>query len=188
MIRHDPLECYTRHSLDEYPPKLAKLFRDIAKRPNEAIRQRRCILLHGPEGAGKSSLVGAMHKILAAKKRMVYWVSMRQFPDDYKKAKAVADELKCADGTIVVFDDIGKEPKNVRSYIGDIIDARAELDFGVDIFTTNMNYSEDPRECQVAEYYGTSIRSRILDMCLENVVFYDGPDLRGKSKRKRAGR
>lgn len=178
MIHNTPIQVYAKHVLKEFPAELRNLFGSFIKDPSKWYESRTCVFLWGPEGTGKSCLTGAVHQALAAQKRLVYWVDCSTWPDDYDESDELKKTLSSASARIVIWDDLGKEPKNTRGDVRDTIFARHKLAKGVDIFSSNLNLSTDRDECELTEKYGSSFRSRISGMCGDYIIKYLGVDRR----------
>lgn len=178
MIHNTPIRCYTKHKLDSFPAQIAELFQGLVDDPRAWYEDARAVLIWGPEGTGKSCITGAVHKGLSDDRRMVHWVDCSTWPDDYEESDDLKDTLSSRSCRIVIWDDLGKEPKNTRGDVRDTIFARHKMERRVDLFTTNLNLSPDRDECELTKEYGASLRSRLIGMCGDYVIKYEGVDRR----------
>lgn len=182
MIHQTPIKAYAKHRLEEFPKDLCVFFREFVENPSKWYEERKGVFIWGPEGTGKSSLVGALHKALADKKYMVHWVDCAAWPDDYEESDDMKKYLSQTSTRIVIWDDLGKEPANTKGDVVETLFARHKLDRGVDIFTANLNLSPDIDTCELAQKYGASLRSRIKGMCGDSIIQYLGVDRRMEAK------
>jgi DNA replication protein DnaC len=178
MIHHTPIGCYTKYGLDDFPVEVRDLFTTLVKFPNSWYERGKAVLIWGPEGTGKSCIMGAVHKGLADQRRLVHWVDCADWPDDYEESDDMKDQLSSRSCRIVIWDDLGKEPKNTRGDVRDTIFARHRMPHRVDLITTNLNLSPDRDTCELTQLYGASLRSRLIGMCGEYIIKYEGADRR----------
>lgn len=178
MIHHTPIARYCQWGLDSFPTELRNLFQCFLNNPRAWIRHRRSVLLWGPEGTGKSCIMGAVHQALAEQRRLVYWVDCAAWTDNYTESDEAAEDLSSSRTEIVLWDDLGKEPANTRGDVRDIIFARHKMARGVNILTTNLNLSSERDKCELTEKYGASLRSRLREMCGDHIICYEGMDRR----------
>ena len=178
MIRHSPIPCYTQHPLTKYG-RLGAEFLDIATMPHLAVSQGMSYLLYGPPGNGKSSCVGALHRLLADKHILVHWVDCAEWPTGFSDRDEIVEDLCAVTCHILVLDDIGREPKHCRKDIERIVMSRAKISYRLDFMTCNLNVNtEDVDACELTEVYGSAVRSRLFGMCRRNVIHFNGPDHR----------
>lgn len=178
MITHDPISRYSKWALKTFPRELSDLFDGFVIDPVAWVEGCRSVMLWGPEGTGKSCLMGSVHKYLASKQWLVYWVDCAAWPDDYEESDEQSKTLKNPQAKIVIWDDLGKEPANTRGDVRDTIFARHKMPTGVNLFTTNLNLSAERDKCELAEKYGPSLRSRLREMCGDYIIQYLGVDRR----------
>jgi DNA replication protein DnaC len=178
MIHNSPIPRYSRHPLRSFPDDVREVFENFTHHPVDWYEEKKCALLWGPEGTGKSCLLGAVHKRLANQKRLVYWVDCARWPSDYDESRELKETLSSGTTRIVLWDDLGKEPKNIRGDLVDTFFARYAHARGVDMFTTNLALNSDRDLCEMGQMYGPSVRSRLLGMCGDLVIQYLGVDRR----------
>ncbi len=178
IIRHSPVECYTEWPLSAYG-EVGEVLGHIAQKPLGSLAERKAFLLFGPTGNGKSSCVGAFHKILAKRKILVNFVDCAEWPEEFEDRKELVDDLKSPSTHILIFDDLGKEPKQCHRDVSKVIMARSKLSFRLDLITCNLNIDTvNPAACELTEVYGSAVRSRLFGMCRKNVIEFNGPDHR----------
>ena len=176
-ISHSPIECYTGHALAEFG-ELGETFSAISRECYPGTG-RDAYLLYGPTGNGKSSCVGALHKVLAEHRWLVTWVDCAEWPTDFVDRDELVEELCASTTQILVLDDLGKEPKQCHRDVGRVIMSRSKLQRRLDFMTCNLNVSTtDGVACELTEVYGSAVRSRLFGMCRKNVICFNGPDHR----------
>lgn len=158
-IRIHPLPQFTKVPLDEYEKPIRKALRPVYKQTREVLTDGFSAFIYGPEGSGKSSLLGAIHKELASAHWLVGWVSAIDFPDDFLEARTFVNEVNSY--PIIILDDVGKEPKNTRSMFKKLI-FESVSPGRIVLCSSNLTVGGDVEGCQLTEYYGASARSRIL--------------------------
>lgn len=178
IIRHSPVECYTEWPLSAFD-EIGEILHHVALSPMVAIAERKAILLYGPTGNGKSSCVGALHKILADQKILVNFVDCAEWPEEFEDRRELIEDLKSPSTHILILDDLGKEPKQCHKDVGKVIMARSKLKNRLDFITCNLNVNtENEKLCELTEVYSSAVRSRLFGMCRKNVIELNGPDHR----------
>lgn len=130
-------------------------------------------LLYGPEGSGKSYAAAALINYLAEKKWQCSWIDSMDWPGDFNASRQMLDDAKRP--RILVVDDLGREPKNIRGDIEALINYRHNHNKWT-VYTSNLTVDEDEAEdCALTTHYNRAIRSRLL---ARDVVLLDGADRR----------
>lgn len=177
-IQFSPIKVYTDHKLSEYG-ELGKIFEKIGDNHHPAIFACTGFLLYGPPGNGKSSCVGALHKVLADRKVMVHWVDCINWPTEFDDRAELVEDLSAVTCHILVLDDLGREPKHCRKDVERVIMSRSKMRNRLDFITCNLNVdTKNSEKCELTEVYGSAIRSRLFGMCRKNIIDFNGPDHR----------
>ncbi len=178
FITSSPIECYTEHPLSAYG-ELGEVFQAIGEDRNTYIRAGTGFLIYGPPGNGKSSVVGALHKVLADQKVMVHWVDCAQWPTTFFDRSELVEDLISQNCHILVLDDLGREQPFCNKDLERVIMARSKLKNRLDFMTCNLNVDvNDAEECELTTTYGQAARSRLFGMCRRNIINFNGPDHR----------
>lgn len=178
FITSSPIECYTEHPLSAYG-ELGERFAEIGEDHRPSIYVGTGYLIYGPPGNGKSSCVGALHKVLADQKIMVHWVDCAQWPTSFFDRDELVADLSASTCHILVLDDLGREAKHCHRDIERVIMARSKLKNRLDFMTCNLNVNvDDSEQCELSTIYGQAARSRLFGMCRRNIVNFNGPDHR----------
>lgn len=178
FITSSPIECYTEHPLSAYG-ELGEVFQAIGEDHYPFMMPGTGYLVYGPPGNGKSSVVGALHKVLADQKIMVHWVDCAQWPTSFFDRDELIADLSASTCHILVLDDLGREPERCHRDLERVIMARSKLKARLDFITCNLNVDvNDAEECELAKIYGQAARSRLFGMCRRNVINFNGPDHR----------
>lgn len=162
--------------LDEVPQRpLSHLVNvlDAPKRNKEAV-----VTVFGPEGAGKSFILAAMHNYWRNLGRLVYWTDCNLWPRDYKEAEQAITRALMA--RVWIADDLGREHETSRVSLARAIMAFLNKGDRVFLCSTNLEVNKkNVEECELAGFYGRAERSRLLSkLCF----FVNGRDFRLESQ------
>lgn len=150
------------------PLELARKW--VAKfRSDEPLR--RGLYLHGPVGAGKTSIAAA----IAVEVEALYWDTralLAAMKEEFGLGRvAYPVKERCVRVPVLVLDDIGKQRRTdwVVEETQDIVERRFDRG-GLTVVTSNLGPGE------MASFVGAAAWSRLQAMCAP--VEVDGPDLR----------
>lgn len=144
------------------------------------------VLLYGPAGTGKTTLMAYVSNYLLENKKTVLVMSLKQYLDklksDLSEASKVEEEILKAvrEVDLLCLDDLGTEKYSefVEEKLFSLVDTRYRTEKSI-IITTNLNFSKDKNQCEFIEKFDSKgrIRDRIIEMCYPIAVD-------GESKRK----
>lgn len=178
VTRQAPPAAFRKASLAKIQGPLGRLLAGLDSDIPGAMNRCDQVFIHGPEGSGKTYAMAALANEILARGWLLFWLDCFDIPGDPREADEVLDE--CIGARILFLDDLGKEPEHIRRRMRKLFQARTHSGRKLlTLYSTNLDVDPDDREgCALSEFYGPSIRSRLLGD--STVVRYTGEDRRMK--------